>query len=246
MKIKRLFLSTIFAMLLAPLAFATTVVTMVGDANYKPFIYDEQGVAKGKYVDIVSQAFELMPDYELRWQMMPWQEGLDAVKNGNAFAIVPPYYRPNERPWISPYSEPLYTEDFVVVCNNTAMSQPRNYFPNDYLGLTFTGDTGNTAGNPFSVLVKEGKIKLIESDSSMNNLEMVSSGQADCYTNNSILVDNLMIDMPSLSKGLVIKKVSSENAHVGFAKNSSKFPYKNDFIQKFNAALKQVKEHASK
>ncbi len=75
-----------------------------------------RGGGEGIYADIVRSVTASMDEYEVVLKAMPWRRGLSMVEQGSAFAIFPPYYQPDSRPWMWPYSQPLLDEELVVMC----------------------------------------------------------------------------------------------------------------------------------
>lgn len=241
MKFLKLAITTL--LLLPAMAFAATKVTFVGDVNYKPYVYMDYGVPTGKYVDIVEKAFALMPDYELEWKLMKWEDALMEVKNGDAFAIVPPYYRPEERPYIHPYSDPAVLEEKVVLFCNKDSAKDSMEYPKDFAGLTFTNDSKSASpGTELLKMVESGSITMYETPASKVNFESVVDGQSNCYVNNSLMIEALLNETGQVESNFYTRVLTTEKGYVGFAKNAAKFPYKDDFVKKFNKALKTVVE----
>lgn len=234
--------ATLAAFLLLPAAtFAATKVTFVGDASYKPYVYMDFGDPSGKYVEIIEKAFTLMPDYEVEWNLMKWEDALKQIETGEAFAIVPPYLRPNVRPYIDPYSEPVLEEQIVLLCTKSSVKENMENFPQDFSGLVFTNDSRNQSpGNEFFDMVEDGAITLYETPATKVNVESLIEGNANCYVNNNLTIEAVLSSLGKTTNDFYTKTLKTEKGYVGFAKNSDKFPFKEDFIKKFNEALKKV------
>ena len=85
---------------------------------------------RGIYADIIREVTSAMPDYEVVLKPMPWRRGLSMVEQGTAFAIFPPYYMPDTRPYMWPYSQPMLDEELVVMCGaSVAANTPQARFP---------------------------------------------------------------------------------------------------------------------
>lgn len=224
---------------------AATEVTIIGDNGYKPYIYSDGGVAKGIYAEIITAAFAKMSDYTLKWDLKVWKRGLSDLESGKGFALVPPYYRPDDRPYIDPYSEALLDEKVVLVCRKEVLNKERATFPDDYVGLKFGNNTGYaTLGDDFFNLVKEGKITLHEAPSTEANLKKITAGRIDCYGNDRMVIATSLKDMGSaLGTDVdVAHDVKTEKGFLGFSRDGQ-FPYKDDFVNQFNAVIKEMKSN---
>lgn len=94
-------------------------VTIFADDAYPPYSYVENGRAVGIYPEILRAADVLMTEFEIELQPIPWRRGLKLLEAGRIFALLPPYYYPQRRPYIHPYSDPILDEE-VVVCSANA------------------------------------------------------------------------------------------------------------------------------
>ncbi|WP_375781617.1 transporter substrate-binding domain-containing protein, partial [Aeromonas enteropelogenes] len=138
------------------LAQAKTRVEILADASYPPYSWQEGEEVRGIYADIVRQVTASMEEYEVVIKPVPWRRGLSMIEQGAAFAIFPPYYMPDSRPWIWPYSQPMLDEELVVMCSEgLAVNTVQARFPDDYQGLRFGINAGFAIGSPsFWQLVK--------------------------------------------------------------------------------------------
>lgn len=228
------------------------LVTIYGDASYRPYSWEEAGEFKGIYVDILTRAFVQMPDYQVSLLPVPWRRGLNMLDTGRAFALFPPYYYPNHRPYIQPYSTAIFTEKTILVCNKKINSAKRDAWPEDYYGLTIGQSSGFLlGGEAFLEAVKNKKIKMTESLRAEQNLLMVGTGRIDCYVNDELAIktelkrikasfDSFNV-LDSIDAG---KIVSFENSYLGFTNiNEGKYPYKQDFIAQFNQIIDAMKRN---
>jgi len=67
-------------------------VTIIGDYNYAPYSYVEDGKIIGLYPLILNQIFSRMKDYQVNLSMMPWKRGLSMIENNVSLGIFPPYF----------------------------------------------------------------------------------------------------------------------------------------------------------
>ena len=78
-----------------------------------------------------------MPDYDVTINVMPWKRGLDAVRNGKAAAIFPPYRTEDRLHWMY-LSEPILEEQ-IVVFGKAESFEGKTEWPDDF----FWGRTWN-------------------------------------------------------------------------------------------------------
>lgn len=175
--------------LFASPAFGAETVLIVGDDNYPPYCFLNNGKNDGMYVTILERIFSELPEYTLDLQLYPWRRGLDMVRSGEAAGIIPPYYGPNERPYIAPYSDPILKETTVVYCRDTAATSDANNFPAGYHGLTFGLNLGfAVVARPFQSAVDRGDILLEEVQGTRLNVMKLLLGRIDCYINDRLSI----------------------------------------------------------
>lgn len=248
---KRLFslLSIFLVLVFASSSYAETAVIIYADDGYAPYSYKEGSEAKGLYVEILKAVFAKMPDYKVTIEPVPWKRALKYMETGEGFAITPPYYRPKERPFINPYSEPLFEEEVVVFCREDVLKTPRPNWPKDYFGLKVARNAGFTSGgDEFMKAVNEGKIKLDEAKTNRENILKLLEGHTEAYINDRIsILQTLKTVLAESDKYKNVKimegtVVSKEQGYLGFtAMDKGKFAFKDDFVKKFNAALVDMK-----
>ncbi|BCS99040.1 ABC transporter substrate-binding protein [Desulfoluna limicola] len=245
---------TIF--LLAGGATATvTEVSVYCDDNYPPYSYEVDGQARGVYTAILNTAFSRMEGYRVTIVPIPWKRGLHYIKSGEGFAIFPPYYRPETRPYMWPYSDPILREELVVFCRQDVLTAaPRKKWPDDFFGLTLGQNAGFlTGGEAFDEAVKKGDITIDEAMSNRINILKLGIRRVDCYINARL---SIAWELNRLKKeGLydeggkhdVLKEalvISSEWGYLGFTRmDFGRFYFKEDFIAKFNTVIHAM--HAS-
>lgn len=244
---KRLFVvlaAMVMSLVFAVSAVAAQKVVIVGDSEYPPYSFDNGGKMDGIYVRILQKIFPQMEGYDVEFKLVPWKRGLALVEKGEVLGIVPPYYRPEKRPWLKPYSDPIIKEEVAVFCNKKVMGKPRANFPADYYGLTFANNTGFASGGKvFLEAVESGKIKMEESKSTDTNLKKLASGRVDCYINDKQAILWTLKQLASqggVDAGAVVESqiISGEEGYIGF---SSKRTEAADFAAKFNKLLEKMK-----
>ncbi|MGY3915564.1 transporter substrate-binding domain-containing protein [Aeromonas australiensis] len=233
------------------MADAKTRVEILADASYPPYSWQEGDEVKGIYADIVRAVVAGMEEYEVVIKALPWRRGLSMIEKGHGFAIFPPYYNPDSRPWMWPYSQPMLEEAVVVMCGSKLESNhPDASFPEDYYGLRFGINAGfAVGGEKFWQSVKDKKIDVEEVKSNRENLLKILRGRVDCTINDrlSLFYEQLnmmksnelaLMDMSLLKQGPVLGR---EQGFLGYSRDG-KFPFKEDFIMKFDKGLYQLKK----
>ncbi|NRR31390.1 transporter substrate-binding domain-containing protein [Oxalobacteraceae bacterium] len=234
----------------APLAAADTAdVTIFTDDAYPPYSYAVDGQARGVYPAILRAGFARMPGYRVQMQPVPWKRGLKALEQGETLALVPPYFRPDERPYMA-YSQPILAESVVLFCTDSAMPRGRSRrWPEDFFGLRIGMNSGFLAGGPeFEKALKLGRLTLAEARGTTENVKKLLLGRIDCYANDRFSILQALAQVRSesafrhgenVSEAAVI---SQENGFLGYTRSDKgRFPFKDDFIQQFNAALAELK-----
>ena len=255
-KLWRICLSLLTMLILAlpSAARADTLVKLLIDESYPPFTYrDAQGNAAGLYVAVLRAAEPHLRGYRLGFQPMPWRRAMIEIEAGRALAVVPPYYRPQERPWIKPYSVPILQERVVVFCHREVYAEaPRPNWPDDYRGLRFGNNPGYlSADSTFWREVASGSIEIENAPGNRANLQKLIHRRIDCYFNErlSILAELAQMRRDGLlgeaETGAIVEGpiISMENSYVGFSDRSgARFPYKEDFVRQLNAALERLRQ----
>ena len=229
-------------------------VTIVTDDSYPPYPFYHDGELQGMYIELVRAAAEyLKDDYKIEIVAEPWKRALASIENGQAFAILPPYKHTEKRPYIWPYSIPIFNEVVVAFCRNnvdlfTAVtsSLDREHRPINVginAGFLILNDELERAAAQKRIIVWENK-------STHANLVKLLRGRIDCYVNDrrstlwemeQLRYTDPSINMSHISENMV---VISRAAYIGYTKDGSgRFSYKDDFVKKMNAALNLVLQH---
>lgn len=233
---KNLFLSiTLFIILITGnFASAAKHVIVYGDDGYAPYSFIHNGKNKGIYLNILKKAFEKMKRYDVEIRLVPWKRANMLLERGEAFAMFPPYFRPSKRPWIKPYSVPILDEGLSVYCRNEILKKPRPNWPEDYEELQIGINDGFLTPD-----IK--KLHIQYARSNKINLKKLFAKRIDCYVNDgkSILytLKQMGADTSMLKEGA---QLSLEHGYLAFSRKNNP-PYKKDFIEKFNAVIRQMK-----
>ncbi len=223
--------------------------------SHPPYTYTENGTLKGIYIEVLKLISDRMKGYVMTFNPAPWQRVKKEVEQGDAFAFAPPYYHGYDWQYVWPYSLPIMEETVVLICRNEVLKTPRPTWPNDYLGLTIGNNTGydGFGGSKFRQYVGEGKITLQELKTTTQNIITLIKGRSDCYMANRLsyhwaskrLIESGRIKPATQHKVRESLVISSDAVYLGITdRDQGKFPFKRDFLQKFNNEL--YKMHKSK
>ncbi len=234
-------LSTLYGQGAGP---APIKITFFCDENYKPYSYQENGLAKGIYVDILTLAFSRLPEYQVTIIPVPWKRALDSVKREEVLAVFPPYAKPSERPWLDCAIE-LYKEEVVLFGKETTV-RDRKRWPEEYKGLRIGINTGflviPEADRPFFSIDESVDSKVI--------IKKLLNGYIDGYVNDRFSILSTLSEMIKSGEYVVNKYspiiagpvISSEVAYVAFsAVDTGKFPYKADFKKKLAKTIESMR-----
>ncbi|WP_420411308.1 substrate-binding periplasmic protein [Roseibium sp.] len=213
-------------------------VTLVQDSDYPPFMIAEHAGPAGIYADIVRAADERLPGYNILLTASPWPRAKFLVETGRANGLVGTYHKPVRRPWIRHFSTPLATETIYVYCRDGVAKETWNY-PQDYAGLLFTNNAGfATPGTEFFELVEQGKIEVIEEQTTDENLRLLHIGRADCYVQEQVAVE-ISLRLNKFHNIKPIRKVLKEPAHIGYSEHWSASDG-DAFIQEMDQVLEEM------
>jgi len=251
--------------LLSTLVCAQQQVAIVTYDVLPPFAFkDEQGQLTGVYIEVVKKAVSRMPNYRVKFTLLPWARAKSQVEKGEVFAILPPYFHAHDwltktkpqRPYIWPYSFALFTQHDVVICNEKALLQPKLNYPQDYEGLKFVMWRGDgRAGEAFTNMVDDNKIELHFFNDMKSTIPSLISGRADCTVTSRVPFAWYVKQMKDSGEwkkynenNIILKEaavISSSQGYLGYSDVNSQenFPYKKDFTIKFDIEIFKMKRN---
>lgn len=148
------------------------------------------------------------------------------------------------------YSVPILAESVVLFCTDSAMPRGRSRrWPEDFFGLRIGMNSGFLAGGQeFEKALKLGRLTLAEARGTNENIKKLLLGRIDCYANDRLSILQALAQVRSESAfrhGENVAEaavISQENGFLGYTRSDKgRFPFKDDFIQQFNAALAELK-----
>ena len=223
---------------------AAEKVVLYGDDSNPPYMFFEGDSYKGIYVDLVNLAAKrLAPEYQVEIQGLPWKRALDYTKTGRGMGIVSTYLQ-KKRPYIQPYSVPMYRETIVMFCNEKVLKSSKIKFPTDFKNLLIGVNLGYLLSPNVQAAVQSGAIKVEEAKGNSTNLLKLGAKHIDCYANDRLATQYTLQQLKKTNPKMADFKLfeasalSHEDAFIGYSQ-AFNAPYKADFIRKMDASLEQ-------
>lgn len=246
-KINIIILIYSFTFCLAVNAVEAQKVIILADDSYPPYSYLEEGELKGIYIDVVRESAKLIRSkYNVELVAIPWVRGLQMIKEGKAFALLPPYQHIKKRSYIWPYSISLMAESVVAFCSKDVdlteyIQQPiqQNLPPlnigvnTGYLVLDETLQKAKAAN----------KVVIRESKSTEANIMKLYARRIDCYVNDKLstlwklsqMSKKGKVNFDQIQESLL---VMLQTAHIGYTNNKNhEYSFKKDFVNTMDKAL---------
>lgn len=226
---------------------AEQVVVLAGEDSYRPYTYeDSNGNAVGLYAEILRAASERLEGYEIELITLPWNRALVAVQRGEILGLYPPYRWTDQLPDIDRYSTTLLVETVVVICRRDRVFPHQTEWPEDFHGLAIGNTDGYlSAGPEFFSAVARGEITMQLAASTEANLQSLLIGRIDCYVSSRSAIDygwRLLGIEDAHSRGIIeAAVVANYSGHIGYTANAEAFPYKDDFADRLDAVLEDMR-----
>ena len=228
-------------------------VEIIADSGYAPYTYEENGQATGIYVAIMDEVFNKLDGYKVTIKAIPWKRGLKMLEKGKKLGILPPYKKTKQRPYLSPYSEPIFLEQVVVYCRQSIIDEKeRSVWPDDYYGLKIgTNLAFLLGGDAFDLAVEEGKIIKVEAWDTETALKQLIGGRTECYVHSKA---GIIWALEKLKKTGFVQKYFKDPIRISTVpfkdwgylaytnRDMGAFPFKTDFILKVDAIIKAMKK----
>ena len=231
-----------------------TPLLIYGDDDYPPYSYVDNGQLKGIYTEIVREAVQSMPQYAVQLRPIPWKRGVLMLQTGEAFALYPPYSWRSERPYVR-YSVPLLMEQLVVLCNQDVLvKRTLRQWPADYGGLHIGVNAGFLLGDAKqTAAVQAADIVFDTAKGTRTNLLKLMRGRIDCYVSDRLSaqweLQRIRREGPPGTPMQAIQEtaqLASQQGHLGFTeRRPAAYPYRDDFIEQFNAAIVRMQSNGA-
>ncbi len=224
------------------------------DANYKPFSFDDNGVAKGIYIDVLKAAFAQMEGFDVTLTPVPWQRGKKLMEAGRGFGLAPAFFHGHDWPYLYPYSLPFYTETILAVCNKKVLPESRPNWPQDYIDLKIGNVAGfdGWGGAEFRALVEQKKVAYEEAKGSTENILKLGKSRIDCIMMEETVFDYEFRQLKQIGKydeggkHAIVEKgaiIGTDPVYIGYSKparESGKNTFQFEFMQAFDSAIYQM------
>nr|WP_255487416.1 ABC transporter substrate-binding protein [Oceanospirillum sediminis] len=232
-------------------------VIIIADDDYPPFSYRDGLRPLGIYPRILNRVFYRMREqYRIEIRPLPWRRGLIMMAEGTGFAIFPPYYFPDKRPYLEKYSVPIMAERVTLFCSKKYIEGLKHrtgrfkpVWPSDFGGAVIGINPGYLLlGEDFWKRHREGFYVIEEGINNQKNLLKLASGRMDCLVNSrmSVLWDIQQLKNASkLSVADIVQVhvLKEQHGYLAFSKNSlMRYPFREDFITQFNIEIKQLSD----
>lgn len=235
---------------------AVQPVEVIADDNYPPFSYREGEQAKGLYVEILSAAFRKMPEFDVTIRPLPWRRGLTMMQSGLGFAIFPPYYFPEKRPFLSVYSEPVLNEQVSLFCSKVYLEKFRGKtpdWPQDFAGARIGINPGFLLlGDDFWALNRSHFYRVEEGIDTKANIQKLVYQRLDCLINTKVAILWSLNDLPALDtvtyqaakdKLQEVIVLKEQQGYLAFSEDiHQRYPYRSRFIKAFQQALLELRQ----
>ncbi len=247
-----------FVVLFVPVnkAHAVTQVEIIADDNYPPFSYRKGFHSVGLYPQILNAVFAKMPKYQVIIRPLPWRRGLTMMRMGTGFAIFPPYFFPEKRPYLAHYSAPLLQEQVTLFCSRQYLELLRIkldretlHWPDDFEGAVIGINPGYLLlDDAFWQRHRSGFYRIEEGINNRKNLLKVASGRMSCLVNSRMSVfwdlQNLLQEQADIQPDQVVQVtvLSSQQGYLAFSLDKlRRYSYRSDFIRSFEQAFNELK-----
>lgn len=243
------FLAVVFMLLCGSLPALAQDVIVYCDDNYPPYSFKEKGKVTGIYTEIFEKAFAQMKGYQVTIKAVPWKRGVNLMKEGKGFALYPPYYRPQARPFMD-YPVPVLDEGLAVLTAADPAGGGNKKWPEDFAGKKIGINAGFSV--PDLDKAKGLGVKVEEAASNRSNLKKLASGRLDGYINdkNAMLWTLKQLKTKGEysetkhAKLAIAADISKEQGYLGFTnQDQGAFAFKKDFIDQYVAVIKKMKEN---
>ncbi|MDD3263425.1 MAG: transporter substrate-binding domain-containing protein [Candidatus Nanoarchaeia archaeon] len=214
-------------------------VELYHDESYPPYAYvNENNESSDIYVDLLKIVDEKLEDYTFKFVPISWSEGIKKLESGEILALFPPYFRPDERPWVD-YSIFLMEEGLVAVINRNFTELPIEPWPQSFKNKTI----GVNKGFNFPVIREFQDRNIYEVVDVIDNLDGVRKlrdGVIDVYVNDILAILFTEWQMRARNEELphsrIVMVLAKEMAFLAISKNNDS-EYVDDLISKLSQIL---------
>jgi polar amino acid transport system substrate-binding protein len=232
-----LFVQSAFAVQKTP---KKIIVTIYADSDYPPYSYEKDGHPAGIYYDLMMRIFDHFDEkYDVQIKSREWNQAIEAVKNGDVFAIYPPYKALDSRPWME-YSVPLFKENIAVFCNSI-----KKEWPETYEKSKIAINHGFLYPSFITKIFQKYQMNVFALKDNKQALEYYHKKKVDCYLNDrvAVLYTNKLLKYPIIFPDQEKKILFEVESYLGYSSEfKDKFEFSSDFMMHFNEKILQLKQ----
>lgn len=151
----------------------TKALLFLGDRDYPPLNFIENGIAKGMAVDI-AKALSKEMNRQIDIELVDWQTAQEKVLKGEADGLIGMSVS-EERKKLYDFSDPILTNDFSLFVRNDDL---RIRGPGSLAGMRVAVTRG---GLPRTYLVAHSEIRTVPVESYREGLELLAAGSIDVF-----------------------------------------------------------------
>lgn len=197
-----------------------------------PYEYTENGVIKGLAVEIVKETFKLM-NHEVQIEIYPWARSIEMFKNGEVDAIFT-FFKTPER------------ETFTFYSNEIILSQKISLWVKKDSEIVFDGDLSKlfgqrigvlrkvSYGDKFDAAVKNGNIKVSESYTTGDCINLLKNQRVDIWVSNYL---GAVFELKKMGLDRDVKELLPEiqeiPTYIGFSRKNNLEGLRDDFDKAF-------------
>ncbi len=223
------------------------IITLVLSKNYansikiytkldnSPYSYMENNKLKGIYVSILNNIFNKINNFEVKQIAIDSQKVIKDMKNKKILALNGLYYRPENNKYIEKYTEPIFYENIVLMCNNNILNKKREIFPDDFYDLNISKN--------ISISINSDKLIINNKKSTKDGILKLASNKINCFIDSEFSVLAELSKLKNSNKKLKnienILTISKEQVYIGFSKKNHLL--KDNLIKKINLAIRVMK-----
>ena len=237
---KRPFLFTALALFLICIASTSTFaengeIPVAVDNSYPPYMHGR--IAQGLYPKLLKAIFNRM-EMEAEVKGYPWKRALKMGESGEA--AIGGVYKNEKRLKIYDYSDPIYKEKLAVYVKRSK-DFVYNGLP-DLAGKRVGINRGWSYGQDFDEAREKRLFVVDEASDNLANFKKLLKGRVDCVISDELSASQII---QREKMGDAVEKLSNSvavnDAYIVFSKKNDK----KSILDKFNSALKKMKEDGS-
>lgn|GEM_PF-3595543 len=209
-----------------------------------PYSYiDKNKKLKGIYSAVLESIFDKMPHFKLEQEKIDFnvkskkekKKLKKRLEKRDFLALNGIYYKPEKYPYIEKYSDPIFYENIILICNKKTLEKKRAVFPDDFRDLNISKSKNISIDENITIKDREVTKELIFD---------LADNKEQCYIGNDMILWQKLHKLKNSDKNISDKlksiknalTISRESVHIGFSNQEN--IYKKHLIKKINLAIK--------